>query len=256
MFSLMYAWINDWVNNRDAGDLRHHRAHYDVIVMWLHRTNESLSSASAKSVSRKVQNISYISHSRFNTRIDNCSSIRLATAMRWDNIDRVGKFDIVFEFQTKTSSVSLALNPLGCAAKLFQWVSFSWTITFLYQRWSSDAGISRLGHPKMADALPGKQLRGRISLCIGNRHSPYLDDITHVWVREGSDNRISHKCIAIIDCRKICFWRPQHLVSHIKSHLPLVTPSRQMKPAAVVFIWHGDQQLYWDSPVHFIRCMW
>ena len=26
-------WINSWVNNRGAGDLRCHRAHYDVIVM-------------------------------------------------------------------------------------------------------------------------------------------------------------------------------------------------------------------------------
>ena len=32
MFSLICAWINGWVNNREAGDLRHHRAHYDVIV--------------------------------------------------------------------------------------------------------------------------------------------------------------------------------------------------------------------------------
>ena len=35
MFSLIYGWINAWVNNREAGDLRHHRAHYDVIVMLL-----------------------------------------------------------------------------------------------------------------------------------------------------------------------------------------------------------------------------
>ena len=34
MFSLIYAWINDWVNNREAGDLRRQRGHYDVIVMW------------------------------------------------------------------------------------------------------------------------------------------------------------------------------------------------------------------------------
>ena len=27
------AWINGWVNNGEAGDLRRHRAHYDVIVM-------------------------------------------------------------------------------------------------------------------------------------------------------------------------------------------------------------------------------
>ena len=33
MFSLIYAWINGWVNNLAAGDLRRHRAHYDVIVM-------------------------------------------------------------------------------------------------------------------------------------------------------------------------------------------------------------------------------
>ena len=33
MFSLICARINSWVNNREAGDLRRHRAHYDVIVM-------------------------------------------------------------------------------------------------------------------------------------------------------------------------------------------------------------------------------
>ena len=33
MFSLICAWINDWVNTREAGDLRRYRAHYDVIVM-------------------------------------------------------------------------------------------------------------------------------------------------------------------------------------------------------------------------------
>ena len=31
--SLIRAWINDWVNNREAGDLRCHRTHYDVTVM-------------------------------------------------------------------------------------------------------------------------------------------------------------------------------------------------------------------------------
>ena len=33
MFSLIYAWMNDWVNNREAGDLRRQHGHYDVIVM-------------------------------------------------------------------------------------------------------------------------------------------------------------------------------------------------------------------------------
>ena len=33
MFSLMNAWTNGWVNNRNACDLRRHRAHYYVTVM-------------------------------------------------------------------------------------------------------------------------------------------------------------------------------------------------------------------------------
>ena len=34
MFSLICVWINGWVNNREAGDLRRYRAHYDVTVMF------------------------------------------------------------------------------------------------------------------------------------------------------------------------------------------------------------------------------
>ena len=33
MFCLICVWINDWVNNREAGDLRRHLEHYDVSVM-------------------------------------------------------------------------------------------------------------------------------------------------------------------------------------------------------------------------------
>ena len=35
MFSLICTRINGWVNNGEAGNLRRHRAHYDVIVMSL-----------------------------------------------------------------------------------------------------------------------------------------------------------------------------------------------------------------------------
>ena len=38
MFSLICVWIDGWVNNREAGDLRRHRAHYDVIVMMVFLT--------------------------------------------------------------------------------------------------------------------------------------------------------------------------------------------------------------------------
>ena len=33
MLSFICAWIKGWVNNREAGDFRHHRAHCDVIVI-------------------------------------------------------------------------------------------------------------------------------------------------------------------------------------------------------------------------------
>ena len=49
MFSLIYAWINDWANNREAGDLRRQHGHYDVIVMkhsqlliWFRKTELNL----------------------------------------------------------------------------------------------------------------------------------------------------------------------------------------------------------------------
>ena len=34
-FSLICAWINGWINKRAAGDLRRHRAHYDVTVVFI-----------------------------------------------------------------------------------------------------------------------------------------------------------------------------------------------------------------------------
>ena len=40
MFSLICVWINGWVNNREAGDLRRYRAHYYVSVMMHWFVNE------------------------------------------------------------------------------------------------------------------------------------------------------------------------------------------------------------------------
>ena len=65
-----------------------------------------------------------------------------------------------------------------------------------FHRWPSDAGISRLGHPKMAAAFPGNQqfevksLRLWASCC--NRHSPDLYYI-YIWVGMDCDNRIWQK---------------------------------------------------------------
>ena len=35
MFSLICVWLNGWVNNREAGDVRRHRVHYDKAkILW------------------------------------------------------------------------------------------------------------------------------------------------------------------------------------------------------------------------------
>ena len=34
MFSVTCAWINGWLNNREAGELSRNRAHYDVSIMY------------------------------------------------------------------------------------------------------------------------------------------------------------------------------------------------------------------------------
>ena len=48
MFSLICTQINSWVNNGEAGDLSHHRAHYDVTVMiGLYRYSDITMSAMA-----------------------------------------------------------------------------------------------------------------------------------------------------------------------------------------------------------------
>ena len=39
MFYLICARINAWVNNGEAGNLRRHRSHYDVTVMFILRSN-------------------------------------------------------------------------------------------------------------------------------------------------------------------------------------------------------------------------
>ena len=39
MFSLICSWINGWVNNREAGDLKRHRTHYGVIVIYEKKDN-------------------------------------------------------------------------------------------------------------------------------------------------------------------------------------------------------------------------
>ena len=60
MFSLICGRINDWVNNREAGDLRRHRGHCDVIVMVLFADNmhmHYLTHCNNTCISNKIQSV-------------------------------------------------------------------------------------------------------------------------------------------------------------------------------------------------------
>ena len=85
MFSLICARINDWVNNREAGDLRRHRAHYDVMVM------RSLGRPEVRPVVQEVKEGWRVEHDKADVRqgsVSGCTTIHLdlsscSTMSKW-----------------------------------------------------------------------------------------------------------------------------------------------------------------------------
>ena len=72
MFSLICVWINDWVNNREAGDLRRYRAHYDV-NLWQPTNYSNLTFGSALYNRRPSIYILHIIGQKFKTGVLICS---------------------------------------------------------------------------------------------------------------------------------------------------------------------------------------
>ena len=48
-------WINGWINNREAGESRRHRAHYDFIVMFWHHDNSRCASSIFSSTLTRIE---------------------------------------------------------------------------------------------------------------------------------------------------------------------------------------------------------
>ena len=65
MFSLICVWINGWVNNSKAGDLRRYPVHYDVIVMGHRLQVRSHFTTSRSHVSQERFQRFGLSHGRF-----------------------------------------------------------------------------------------------------------------------------------------------------------------------------------------------
>ena len=54
--------LNGWINNREAGDLRRHRAHYDATVMrWYNVLNKDTGKKYPDAVDVKIRNVDLIS---------------------------------------------------------------------------------------------------------------------------------------------------------------------------------------------------
>ena len=62
LFSLICVWINSWVSNREAGDLRRYRTHYDVIVMRCTKLVWNLIPMCTKKTRASARFISKIDH--------------------------------------------------------------------------------------------------------------------------------------------------------------------------------------------------
>ena len=67
MFSFICAWINGWVNNREAGDFRRHHAHYNVMVMHPSRVSKACGCQQHYPTERLQQSIWYcaLAHTLF-----------------------------------------------------------------------------------------------------------------------------------------------------------------------------------------------
>ena len=96
MFSLICAWINGWVNNREAGDLRRHRAHHDVSLIM---SNHIL----RKAINGVIYPCRYLSHTMLLT--------------HWSR-DKIAAF-----FQTTFSSAFSCMKMLEFRLK-FHWSLF------------------------------------------------------------------------------------------------------------------------------------
>ena len=72
MFSFICAWTNGCANNRDAGDLRRHRAHYDVTVM-LYSYTTMISAVGCQNIGKWF--IAIVDHNFGNSITDKCNDI-------------------------------------------------------------------------------------------------------------------------------------------------------------------------------------
>ena len=111
VFSMICAWINGWVNNRGAGDLRHHRPHYDVTLMFGNQLVcvmvcriEVIAQNNADSLSMKLKFESRCKKNRSGKCISKC---RVKMSASWVRIDHS---QIALQWRQKFAGVICLLH--------------------------------------------------------------------------------------------------------------------------------------------------
>ena len=113
MFSLICFWINGWINNREAGDLRRYRAHYDVTVMIFILPNSTQDQELTNFIT-----FGYIFFKRAAVIWQEWEGTRMIT------IATRGRFNITY----KTSYRKISLN-LGGTISVFRVFLLLWNLT-------------------------------------------------------------------------------------------------------------------------------
>ena len=114
MFSLIYAWTNDWVNNREAGDLRRQHGHYDVIVMdRLHFTPRQ----SALSLWKGQHTNNKTNQRVANLSIDNDANVMFLNIVPWYTIG---------------DNAEIVQMMVGCQTNHYSHVSHSFSENHIY----------------------------------------------------------------------------------------------------------------------------
>ena len=146
MFSLICVWINGWVNNREAGDLRRYRAHYDVTVM-------NLFVVTPKSTKMPVMNYPYIYRTvcmkdllcrLISMTSKNVFAIYLYLEYLWTYI-RVLSFNLLLHLRfiyIYIWSIGIMLTVVWCFYELFI-DSIKWIGSMIY-RYRGEPGCPRM----------------------------------------------------------------------------------------------------------------
>ena len=162
IFSLICAWTNGWANNRDAGDLSRHRAHYNVTVMqWGTLILYSAMRYNTIDLKQKEYDIKVISlachgfqiNGNYTVCLTGCSSWQ--QIWNWNNPNAVGRRDEKIDSQQEKNTtrykywlLRLKLQKVSVFPIIYQ--VFNVTIIFygiqkyLYQKTGSGLFISQL----------------------------------------------------------------------------------------------------------------